>query len=137
VSWATQSHSLCADRVCDSSNTEPLWTDCARLQQEQLEKALPSAAEKGKLQEQIKRSVAEGNTYSYQLAHLHEERDKALVEMSRLEEVAPLARKEHGVNKRLVCHRCSPLHPTTACEECCWNHSASVIRSDMLLALLF
>ncbi|KAL0034221.1 hypothetical protein WJX77_004006 [Trebouxia sp. C0004] len=71
-------------------------------EQEQLEKALSSAAEKGKLQEQIKRSVAEGNTYSHQLAHLHEERDKALVEMSRLEEVAPLARSEHGQNKRMV-----------------------------------
>ena len=63
---------------------------------------MSSAAEKGKLQEQMKRSVAEGNTYSYQLAHLHEERDKALVEMSRLEEVAPLVRREPGANKRLV-----------------------------------
>ncbi|KAL0032313.1 hypothetical protein WJX79_004546 [Trebouxia sp. C0005] len=71
-------------------------------EQEQLEKALSSAVERSKLQEQLKRSVAEGNTYSYQLAHLHEERDKALVEMSRLEEVAPLARNEHGPNKRMV-----------------------------------
>jgi len=74
---------------------------------------LSSAAEKGKLQEQMKRSVAEGNTYSYQLAHLHEERDKALVEMSRLEEVAPLARKEHGHNKRMVCRLYSSVHPVT------------------------
>jgi len=70
----------------------------------------------------LKRTIAEGNTYSYQLAHLHEERDKALVEMSRLEEVAPLARKDHGHNKRMVCQLCSltsqlhnftisPFHP--------------------------
>lgn len=84
-----------------------MWTDCVHLQQEQLEKALSSAVERSKLQEQLKRSVAEGNTYSYQLAHLHEERDKALVEMSRLEEVAPLARNEHGPNKRMVCQLCS------------------------------
>ena len=95
----------------------PLWTDYVRLQHEQLERALSSAAEKGKLQEQMKRSVAEGNTYSYQLAHLHEERDKALVEMSRLEEVASLAGQEHGKNKRMVsfAHHftISPLHHFT------------------------
>ncbi len=97
--------------VTQATQIQPLWTDCVHLQQEQLEKALSSAAEKGKLQEQVKRSVAEGNTYSYQLAHLHEERDKALVEMSRLEEVAPLARKDHGHNKRMVSQLCSQLHP--------------------------
>ena len=99
--------------VTQATQIQPVCTVCVHLQQEQLEKALSSAAEKGKLQEQVKRSVAEGNTYSYQLAHLHEERDKALVEMSRLEEVAPLARKDHGHNKRMVCHLCSPLHPFT------------------------
>ena len=97
--------------MTQATQIQPLWTDCVHLQQEQLEKALSSAAEKGKLQEQVKRSVAEGNTYSYQLAHLHEERDKALVEMSRLEEVAPLARKDHGHNKRMVSQLCSQLHP--------------------------
>ncbi len=105
--------------VTQATQIQPLWTDCVHLQQEQFEKALSSAAEKGKLQEQLKRSVAEANTCSYQLAHLHEERDKALVEMSRLEEVAPLARKEHGHNKRMVSQLCSqlyffiisPLHP--------------------------
>ena len=73
-------------------------------QREQLEKALPRAADKGRLQEQVSRSMRESNVYSYQLAHLHEERDKALVDMSRLEEVAPLARQEHGVNRRMVSH---------------------------------
>ena len=99
--------------VTQATQIQPVCTVCVHLQQEQLEKALSSAAEKGKLQEQVKRSVAEGNTYSYQLAHLHEERDKALVEMSRLEEVAPLARKDHGHNKRMVSQLCSPLYNFT------------------------
>ena len=99
--------------VTQATQIQPMCTDCVHLQQEQLEKALSSAAEKGKLQEQVKRTIAEGNTYSYQLAHLHEERDKALVEMSRLEEVAPLARKDHGHNKRMVSHLYLPLHPCT------------------------
>lgn len=53
------------------------------------------------------RSQVEGlrrevNQYSLQLAHRHEERDKALVELSRLEEVASLVRKEQGINRRTV-----------------------------------
>ena len=99
--------------VSRATQIQPRWTDCVRLQHDQLDKALSSAVEKGKLQEQMKRSVAEANTYSYQLAHLHEERDKALVEMSRLEEVASLAGTEHGKNKRMVSQLCSPLHHFT------------------------
>ena len=44
----------------------------------------------------------EASQYSLQLAHRHEERDKALVDIFRLEEVASLVRKEQGVKKRVV-----------------------------------
>ena len=67
--------------------------------------ALQTAAKEGKdaaVQKQVQRAAAESDFYSHQLAQLHGERDRALVEMTRLEEVAPLARKEHGVNKRIV-----------------------------------
>ena len=62
----------------------------------------PSPASSGKLQAQVERVRGEMNQCSLQLAHLHEERDKALVELSRLEEVASLVRREQGVNKRTV-----------------------------------
>lgn len=55
--------------------------------------------EHGRQVEGLRREV---NQYSLQLAHRHEERDKALVELSRLEEVASLVRKEQGVNRRTV-----------------------------------
>lgn len=55
-----------------------------------------------KLHKQLGGLRREANQSSLQLAHLHEERDKALVDLSRLEEVAPLVRREPGTNKRLV-----------------------------------
>ncbi|KAL3156802.1 hypothetical protein ABBQ38_001073 [Trebouxia sp. C0009 RCD-2024] len=66
--------------------------------------AAPVASPGGtqKLRKQLEGLRREANQSSLQLAHLHEERDKALVELSRLEEVAPLVRREPGANKRLV-----------------------------------
>lgn len=67
--------------------------------------ALKAAAKGGQdpaLQKQVQRVMAQADHFSHQLAHLHGERDRALVEMTRLEEVAPLARNENGVNKRIV-----------------------------------
>ena len=67
--------------------------------------ALQAAAKESQdaaLQKQVQRAAGERDYYSHQLATLHGERDRALVEMTRLEEVAPLARNEHGVNKRIV-----------------------------------
>ena len=61
-----------------------------------------SPATNGKLRGQVERLKGEMNQCRLQLAHLHEERDKALVELSRLEEVASLVRREQGVNKRTV-----------------------------------
>ena len=61
-----------------------------------------SAGSSGKLQAQVDRLRGDMNQCSLQLAHLHEDRDKALVEMSRLEEVASLVRREQGVNRRTV-----------------------------------
>lgn len=63
---------------------------------------LQKAAEPPPGSVQVERLRREVNQCSLQLAHLHEERDKALVEMFRLEEVAPLVRKEQGANKRMV-----------------------------------
>lgn len=67
--------------------------------------ACKAAALEGKdpvLQKQVQRGMQEVDFYKHQLAQLHNERDRALVEMTRLEEVAPLAQNEHGVNKRIV-----------------------------------
>ena len=65
--------------------------------------ASPGGTEK--LRKQLEGLRREVNQCSLQLAHLHEERDKALVDLSRLEEVAPLVRREPGANKRLVSAR--------------------------------
>lgn len=59
----------------------------------------PGSDQLRKQQERLKR---EATQCSLQLAHRHEERDKALVDLFRLEEVASLVRKEQGVNKRMV-----------------------------------
>ena len=73
------------------------------LQHEETEKALATAPDKrAELEGQAVRLGKEADQCSYQLAHLHEARDKALVDMSRLEEVSPLVRKEWGVNMRTV-----------------------------------
>lgn len=61
---------------------------------------------------QVERAAGEVDFYSHQLAHLHGQRDRALVEMTRLEEVAPLARRESGVNKRMV---------STPDKDPCWT----------------
>lgn len=69
---------------------------------ETLEKAMGPPPGSAQLDKQMERARREVNQCSLQLAHLHEERDKALVDMFRLEEVAPLVRKEQGVIKRMV-----------------------------------
>jgi len=91
-----------SDCSCTACHELLSFTVLVCVQHDQLEQALSSAADKPKLQEQISRLGQQANQWSLQLAHMHEARDKALVDMSRLEEVAPLARNEHGVNKRMV-----------------------------------
>ena len=92
------------------------------MQREQLERALAEAPGRGtELQGQMGQLGRETDQCSHQLAHLHEVRDKALVDMARLEEVAPLVRNERGVNVRTVSY-----HPGfwqlsgTAIRECCY-----------------
>ena len=75
-----------------------------------LESALAPPSGSDQLRKQLEGLKRDVNQCSLQLAHLHEERDKALVEMSRLEEVAPLVRKEQGANKRMVEPQAVTLH---------------------------
>ena len=89
---------------------------CVRVQRESLEREGPKDGE-AKLQAQVSQLVRQGHGWSHRLARMHEERDKALVDMARLEEVAPLARASQGGgltkhNKYMVpALPCTPPHP--------------------------
>lgn len=85
-----------------STTTGELSIVCAACKIEAIQKAMVPPPGSQQLRKQLERLKGEVTQCSLQLAHLHEERDKALVEMFRLEEVAPLVRKEQGANRRMV-----------------------------------